>query len=75
MDVGTLQQEIEVPQRWLEAIIAGLAARVAAETPTVDINLIPVLEQKYGVALQKAYDGDNDGSPSYFQPRIGVYTR
>ncbi len=75
MDVGTLQQEIEVPQRWLEAIIAGLAARVAAETPTVDINLISTLEQKYTVALQKAWDGDNDGSPTFFQPRIGVYTR
>lgn len=75
MDVGTLQQEIEVPQRWLEAIIAGLAARVAAETPTVDVNLVPILEQKYTIALQKAWDGDNDGSPTFIQPRIACYTR
>jgi len=75
MDVGTLQQSIEVPQRWMEAIIANAAARLAAETPSVDANLIPMLEQKAAVALQKAWDGDNDGSPTYIQPWISPYTK
>ena len=75
MDTENLQQEIEVPQRWLEAIINGLAARVAAETPVVDMNLIPVLEQKALISLQRAWDGDNDGSPTFINPGISCYTK
>jgi hypothetical protein len=75
MDTENLRQEVEVPQRWLEAIISGLAAKVAAETPSVDMNLMPILDQKYAAAQQKAWDGDNDGSPIFIQPSIGVYTK
>lgn len=75
MDVDNLQQEVEVPQRWLEAIIARLAAKVAAETPSVDANLMPVLEQKAMMAEQEAWDGDNDGTPTYINPGISAYTK
>lgn len=75
MDVGTLAQEIEVPQRWMEAIVDGLAARLAAETPEVDANLVPVLEARAAQSLNEAWNGDNDGSPIYIQPRIAPYTR
>ena len=74
MDTNNLQQEVEVPQRWLEAIINGLAAKVAAETPSVDINLVPMLEQRAAASVQRAWDGDNDGSPIQINPGIGVYT-
>jgi len=75
MDTQNLQQQIEIPNRWLEAIINGLAARVAAETPAVDMNLMPILEQKAAMSMQRAWDGDNDGSPIYIQPSIGMYTK
>lgn len=75
MDTENLRQDVEVPQRWLEAIIAKLAAKVAAETPAVDLNLIPALEQKAAMAEQRAWDGDNDGSPTYINPGIGCYTK
>lgn len=75
MDVGTLQQSLDIPQRWFEAICAGLASKVAAETPAVDINLIPKLEQTAAMALQKAWEGDSDGSPTQINPGIGCYTR
>jgi len=75
MDVGTLAQEIEVPQRWLEAIISGLAARVALETPAVDVNILPMLENKAAIAMSAALSGDNSGAPTFFQPLIGPYTR
>jgi hypothetical protein len=75
MDVGTLQQEIEVPQRWMEAIIAGCAARVAAETPSVDINLLPRLDQKYAEAYLLALNGDNSGASTFIQPAVRGYTR
>ncbi len=74
MDTENLQQEIEVPQRWLEAITNGLAARVASETPAVDPGLIGVLEQRAAISMQRAWDGDNDGSPIQINPGIRVYT-
>ena len=75
MDTENLQQEVEVPQRWLEAIIDGLAARVAAETPQVDPQIMAVREQKAQMSIQRAWDGDNDGSPIQINPGIGVYTK
>lgn len=74
MDTENLQQEVEVPQRWLQAITDVLAAKMAAETPEVDANLIPMLDQKAVISLQKAWDGDGDGSPTYIQPAISAYT-
>jgi hypothetical protein len=74
MDTENLQQEVEVPQRWLEAITNGLAARVAAETPAVDASIIPVLEQRATISMQRAWDGDNDGSPIQINPGIRAYT-
>lgn len=75
MDTENLQQEVEIPQRWLEAIIDGLAARVAAETPQVDPQIMAVREQKAAMSVQRAWDGDNDGSPIQINPGIGVYTK
>lgn len=75
MDTENLQQDVEVPQRWLEAIIDGLAARVAAETPQVDPQVMAVREQKAAMSIQRAWDGDNDGSPIQINPGIGVYTK
>lgn len=74
MDTENLQQEVEVPQRWLEAIVNGLAAKVAAETPAVDASLLPILEQRAAVSVQRAWDGDNDGSPIQINPGIRAYT-
>jgi hypothetical protein len=75
MDTENLQQEVEVPQRWLQAIIDGLASKVAAETPQVDANLMPLLEQRANTSMQRAWDGDNDGSPIQINPGISAYTR
>ena len=75
MDTENLQQQVEMPDRWQEAIINGLAARMAAETPAVDAQLIPILEQKAAMSMQRAWDGDNDGSPIQINPGIGVYTK
>ena len=75
MDTENLQQQVEMPDRWQEAIINGLAARMAAETPAVDAQLIPILEQKAAISQQRAWDGDNDGSPIQINPGIGAYTK
>ena len=75
MDTENLRQEVEIPARWLEAIINGLSARLAAETPQVAPDLMPLLEQRAAISMQRAWDGDHDGSPTYIQPTIGVYTK
>ena len=74
MDTDNLQQQIEIPNRWLEAIINGLAARVCAETPAADAALMPMLDARAAMSMQRAWDGDNDGSPIQINPGIGVYT-
>lgn len=75
MDVGTMTQEIEVPQRWYDAIVYCLAAKLAEELPSVDPSMLPVLDQKMLRALKEAEDEERDNSPIYFTPNIAIYTR
>ncbi len=75
MDVGTMTQEIEVPQRWYEAVVAGLAAKMALELAEVDPAMIPILDQKYMEAFMTAQAEERDNSPMMIQPNISPYTR
>jgi hypothetical protein len=75
MDVGTMTQDIEVPQRWLEAIVSGLAAKMALELVEVDVNLIPILDQKAAISLNIAQMEERDNSPMMIAPNILPYTR
>lgn len=75
MDVGNLQQEVEVPQRWYEAIVAMLAARLAMEFIEVDPALTPILDQKAEQALYYAQQEERDNSPIQILPNISMYTR
>lgn len=75
MDVGTMTQEIEVPQRWYDAIVYLLAARIAEESPTVDPQMISILDQKAQRSLLEAENEERDNSPIYMTPNIAVYTK
>jgi hypothetical protein len=75
MDVGTMTQDVEVPQRWLEAIVSGLAAKMALELVEVDVNMIPILDQKAAIALNIAQMEERDNSPMMIAPNISPYTR
>lgn len=75
MDVGTMTQEIEVPQRWYEAIVAMLAARLAMEYIEVDVNLAGLLDQKAKESLYFAQQEERDSSPMMILPNISMYTR
>ncbi len=76
-DPGGYTNAIDVPQRWLDAIIAMLAPRVCLELPK---ELVPperydkltALAEK---TLREAEDSETDGAPVRFAPRIGCYTR
>jgi hypothetical protein len=75
MDVGTMTEEIEVPQRWYEAIVAMLAARLAMEYIEVDANLIGMLDAKAKESLYFVQQEERDNSPMMILPNISMYTR
>jgi hypothetical protein len=75
MDVGTMTQELEVPQRWYEAIVSMLAAKLALEIAEVDPGMIPLLDQKAQQALYTAQAEERDNSPMMMAPNISQYTR
>jgi len=74
-DVGTMVEELDVPQRWFDAIVAMLASKLAEETPEVDMQLMPILEAKADKALAEAENEERDNSPIYWAPLISSYTR
>jgi hypothetical protein len=75
MDVGSMTEEIEVPQRWYEAIVAMLAAKLAMEYVEVDPGLISMLDAKAKEALYFAQQEERDNSPMMILPNISMYTR
>lgn len=74
MDVGNLQQNLDIPQRWFEPIVAGLAVKLAMEIDIVDVALIPILDASAQRSLSIAWDGDNDRSITTIAPYIAYYT-
>lgn len=74
-DVGTLTQEIEVPQRWYRAIMLQLASDLASEIPEVSPNAKAEISMDLPDALRTAWDSETDSSPSYILPNISCYTR
>lgn len=74
MDVGTMTQEIEVPQRWYMAIVTMLAAAMAREIVEVDPKMIPQLDSDAAIALRSAQDEERDNSPIMIAPNISMYT-
>jgi hypothetical protein len=75
MDVGDLYGELEVPQRWYEAVVMMLSHRMAMELPGVDATRIQYLESQADKYLAMAEEEERDKSPIYFAPNISVYTR
>ena len=75
MDVGALTDELEVPQRWYEAIVMILAHRMAMELPQVAPDRIAYLERMADKYLFEAEQEERDKSPIYWAPNISVYTR
>lgn len=75
MDVGALTDELEVPQRWYEAVVFMLAHRMSLELPQVATDRIQYLEGQAEKHLNRAEQEERDKSPIYFAPNISVYTR
>lgn len=74
-DVGTMQQTLEIPQRWFEPVIAQLAAGLAQEIREVPAEMYDVLAPRADKAMMAAWNSESDGAPTYFRPNISPYTR
>lgn len=75
MDVGALSGELEIPQRWYEAVVFMLAHRMSLELPQVAADRIAYLEKQAEKFLFEAEQEERDKSPIYLAPNISVYTR
>jgi hypothetical protein len=74
-DVGSMTNELEIPQRWYEAVQMMLAHRMSLELPTVPLDRISYLENQADKYLALAESEERDRSPIYLAPNIAVYTR
>lgn len=74
-DVGAYTNTLDIPQRWIEAVVTGLAARMAMELPGVDMSRIALLNGAASQSLQEAEGEETDGAPIYIAPNIRAYTR
>jgi hypothetical protein len=76
-DVGALTNTLDVPQRWLPAIIHELGASTCLELPAAMVppgrfEQLTALAQRF---VREAEDGEVDGAPIRLMPAIGAYTR
>ena len=74
-DVGSLTNEIYVPDRWIASVQSTLSHKLSLQIPGVDINRIQYLEQQADKLFMQASNEERDKSPIYFQPNISYYTR
>lgn len=76
-DPGSFVNAVQVPQRWLDAVIALLAPRVFLELPKelVASDRYEVLTGVAASLLRDAEDSETDGAPIKFAPNLVPYTR
>lgn len=75
MDVGDLTDSVEVPQRWLLAIITELGRQLAMNIPEVKTEVLMYLGPEADSQLKRAWASETDQSPTFLRPRIWNYTR
>lgn len=67
-DAGTGVNTMDVPFRFIPAMVAGLAYYIALKLPN-GMDRLPVLKQQYDEAWQMASDEDREKAPVRFIPR------
>lgn len=74
-DVGSLSNELYIPNRWVAAVQKMLSHQLALQIPGVDLQRIQYLEQQANNWLAQAENEERDKSPIYYAPAISYYTR
>ena len=74
-DVGSMTQELEVPQRWYKPIMLQLGKDLAGEIAEVQPGVANEIAMELMPVLREAWDSETDSAPSYILPNISCYTR
>jgi hypothetical protein len=74
-DVGSLTNELYIPDRVVPYIQAALSHKMAMQLPGIDLGRVTYLEKLALDARTQFEEEDRDKSPIYFQPNIAPYTR
>jgi hypothetical protein len=74
-DVGTLTNQIYVPDRWINCVQKQLSHSMSLQLPDVEMARIQYLEGQAQKAYMDAANEERDKSPIYFQPNYSYYTR
>jgi hypothetical protein len=74
-DVGSLTNELYMPDRAVPYFQAALSHKMAMQLPGIDLNRVQYLEKLALEARTQFEEEDRDKSPIYFQPNISYYTR
>jgi hypothetical protein len=74
-DVGSLTDQIYVPDRWVNCVQKQLSHSMSLQLPGIDLQRVQYLEGQAQKSFIQASEEDRDKSPIYFQPNISYYTR
>lgn len=73
-DAGSGTRTQDIPFRFIECMVAGLAYKLAMKLPDVDPNRIPMLKAEYEQQFQLAAEEDRDKSNDRYVPRNTFYS-
>ncbi len=73
VDAGTGANVEEIPFRFQNALIAGLASKLALKLPEVTLERMNLLKLEYGEAWEMASQEDREKAPDRFVPRTTFY--
>lgn len=73
-DTGTGVKTQDIPFRFLECMVAGLAYKMALKLPDMDPNRIAMLKAEYDQQWQLASEEDRDKANDRFVPRVLFYS-
>ena len=74
-DVGSLTNELYMPDRAVPYFQAALSHKMAMQLPGIDLNRITYLEKLALESRTQFEEEDRDKSPIYLQPNISYYSR
>jgi hypothetical protein len=75
MDIGSMSGRLNIPNRWLTAVIDNLAYRLGKVIPEVNPAMLPMLKTDAMESLNKARENERENAPMRIQPQIYRYTR
>lgn len=69
-DAGSAANTLDIPFRFYEALIAGVALRIGKKNPSLDPQRLDVLKEDYREAMVLAQGEDRERSSFYLRPAI-----